>query len=158
MIPLQHHTTNDTHKLYVTSNTRHSSSAARFDSWLGHRLSSLGVTAVFHTPLNGISGYYLKIGHGIFPQNTFQFIIHVDHESRTVYLTKLQIKTKLRAFGPRANYADRATAPCWRSCQLLRIDGVAWSEQRIPTVVNLDFLDRSRYFLFQVAPQLSSRG
>jgi hypothetical protein len=28
----------------------------------------------------------------------------------------------------------------------------------IPPVVNLGFLDRSRYFFFQVAPQLSSRG
>jgi hypothetical protein len=44
------------------------------------------------------------------------------------------------------------------SCQLLRIEGVAWSAQRIPTVVNLGFLDRSRYFFLQVAPQLSSRG
>jgi hypothetical protein len=35
---------------------------------------------------------------------------------------------------------------------------VAWSEQRIPTAVNLGFLDRSRYFFFQAAPQLSSRG
>jgi hypothetical protein len=43
------------------------------------------------------------------------------------------------------------------SCQLLRIEGVAWSAQRIPTVVNLGFLDRSSYFFFQVAPQLSSR-
>jgi hypothetical protein len=40
----------------------------------------------------------------------------------------------------------------------LRIEVVAWSAQRIPTVVNLDFLDWSRYFFFQVAPQLSSRG
>jgi hypothetical protein len=36
--------------------------------------------------------------------------------------------------------------------------GVARSAQRIPTVVNLGFLDRSRYFFFQVAPKLSSRG
>jgi hypothetical protein len=35
--------------------------------------------------------------------------------------------------------------------------GVTWSAQRIPTVVNLGFLDRSRYFL-GIAPQLSSRG
>jgi hypothetical protein len=28
----------------------------------------------------------------------------------------------------------------------LRIEGVTWSAQRIPTVVNLGFLDRSRYF------------
>jgi hypothetical protein len=26
-------------------------------------------------------------------------------------------------------------------CQILRIEGVAWSAQRIPTDVNLDFLD-----------------
>jgi hypothetical protein len=40
----------------------------------------------------------------------------------------------------------------------LRIEGVGWSAQRIPTVVNLDFLDWSPYFFFQVGPQLSSRG
>jgi hypothetical protein len=34
----------------------------------------------------------------------------------------------------------------------------AWSAQRIPTAVNLGFLDRSRYFSIQVATQLSSRG
>jgi hypothetical protein len=39
-----------------------------------------------------------------------------------------------------------------------RPPGVAWSAQRIPTVVNLGFLDRSRYFFLQVVPQLSSRG
>jgi hypothetical protein len=44
------------------------------------------------------------------------------------------------------------------SANLLRVEGVAWSEQRIPTAVNLGFLDRSRYFFIQVAPQLSSRG
>jgi hypothetical protein len=36
--------------------------------------------------------------------------------------------------------------------------GVAWSAQRIPPVVGLGFLDRSRYYFVQVAPQLSSRG
>jgi hypothetical protein len=50
-------------------------------------------------------------------------------------------KTKLRGFSPQANYTDRAIAACRRSqCQLLRIDGVAWSAQWIPTAVNLDFL------------------
>jgi hypothetical protein len=33
-----------------------------------------------------------------------------------------------------------------------------WSAQRIPTAVNLVFLDRSRYFSIQVASQLSPRG
>jgi hypothetical protein len=40
----------------------------------------------------------------------------------------------------------------------LRAEGVAWSAQPIPTAVNLGFLDWSRYFFIQVAPQLSSRG
>jgi hypothetical protein len=39
----------------------------------------------------------------------------------------------------------------------LRIEGVAYPSQRIPTVVNFGFLDRSRYFL-EKAPELSSRG
>jgi hypothetical protein len=41
------------------------------------------------------------------------------------------------------------------SCQPLRVKGVAWSAQRIPTAVNLGFLDRRRYFFILVAPQLS---
>jgi hypothetical protein len=44
------------------------------------------------------------------------------------------------------------------SGKFLRVEGVAWSAQRIPTSINLSFLDRSRYFIIQVAPQLSSRG
>jgi hypothetical protein len=35
---------------------------------------------------------------------------------------------------------------------------VAWLAQRIPTAVNLDLVDRSRYFFIEMAPQLSSRG
>jgi hypothetical protein len=68
-------------------------------------------------------------------------------------------RTKLRGRSPQANYTNRATAAYRRSwCQPLRVEGVAWLAQRIPTAVNLDFLDRSRYFFIQVAPQLSSRG
>jgi hypothetical protein len=44
------------------------------------------------------------------------------------------------------------------SANLLRVEGVAWSAQRIPTADNLGFLDRSRYFFIQVAPKLSSWG
>jgi hypothetical protein len=61
---------------------------------------------------------------------------------------------KLRGLSPQANYADRATAACRRShSQLLRIEGVAWSEQRNPTAVNLGFINWGRYF-FEIAPQL----
>jgi hypothetical protein len=62
-------------------------------------------------------------------------------------------------YSPQANYTGRATAACRRSwCQILRIEGAACSAQRIPTAVTVGFLDRSRYFSIQVAPQLSSRG
>jgi hypothetical protein len=65
---------------------------------------------------------------------------------------------ELRGFGLHANYKDRATAASRRNwCQLLRIEGVAWSAQRIATAVNLGFLDRIRYLSIQVAPQLSLR-
>jgi hypothetical protein len=51
-------------------------------------------------------------------------------------------KTKLLGFSPQADYTDGAAAACRRSlCHLLRIEGVAWSAQRIPTAVNLGFLD-----------------
>jgi hypothetical protein len=54
--------------------------------------------------------------------------------------------TKLRRFSLQASYTDRATAACRRSyCQLLRIEGVAWSAQRIPMAVNLSFLDRAKH-------------
>jgi hypothetical protein len=66
---------------------------------------------------------------------------------------------KLRDLSPRANYTGGATAACRRSeCQLLRIEGATWSAWRIPYVCILGFLDRSRYFFFQIAPQLYSWG
>jgi hypothetical protein len=33
----------------------------------------------------------------------------------------------------------------------LRVEGVAWSAHRIPTAVNLGFINGSRYFFIQVA-------
>jgi hypothetical protein len=70
--------------------------------------------------------------------------------------------TKLNslAFSSQGNYTDW-TSDRRLSAKLvptLRIEGVAWSAQRIPTAVGLGFLDRSSYFSIQVAPQLSSRG
>jgi hypothetical protein len=63
------------------------------------------------------------------------------------------------AFSPRSNYADRATAACRRSrCQLLRIEGCRVVSTTNPHGSILVFLHRSRYFLFQVIPQLYLRG
>jgi hypothetical protein len=57
------------------------------------------------------------------------------------------------------NGFHRATTTCRRSWwQPLRVDGVACWAQRIPTAVNLVFLDRIRYFFIEVAAQSSSQG
>jgi hypothetical protein len=54
----------------------------------------------------------------------------------TTTTTELK-KTKLRGHSQQANYTGRETAACRRSCcQPLRVEGVAWSAQRIPTVTN----------------------
>jgi hypothetical protein len=43
-------------------------------------------------------------------------------------ITDIIHKKNLHGLSPRANYTDRATAAFWRSdCQLLRIEGAAWS-------------------------------
>jgi hypothetical protein len=62
--------------------------------------------------------------------------------SLSVNINKYRFKTKPRGFSPQANNTDRVTATCRRSyCQHLRIEGVAWSAQRIHAAVNLSFLD-----------------
>jgi hypothetical protein len=58
-------------------------------------------------------------------------------------------ESESKLYWPRAAVCRR----CY--CQLLRIEGVTWSAWRIPI---LGFLDLSRYFFFQVAPQLYSWG
>jgi hypothetical protein len=67
---------------------------------------------------------------------------------------------KLRGFQSRKRTIQTERPPLVGevSANFLRVESVAWSAQRIPTAVNLGFLDRSRYFSIQVAPQLSSRG
>ena len=68
------------------------------------------------------------------------------------------INKKLRGLSPRADYTDRAAAAGRRiSANFCGYRGVTWSAQRVPTAV-LCFIDRSRYFFIQVAPQLTSRG
>jgi hypothetical protein len=69
-------------------------------------------------------------------------------------------KNKLRDLSPQANYTDRSTATCRRNLVPTFVDRGVSRGQRggSRTVVNLNFLDRSRYFIFQVAPHLSLQG
>jgi hypothetical protein len=55
------------------------------------------------------------------------------------------------ALSPRANYTDWATATCRRNLVSIFVDrGVSRGQRGVsPTVVNLSFLDRSRYFSFK---------
>jgi hypothetical protein len=55
------------------------------------------------------------------------------------------------ALSPQANYTDRATATCRRNLVPTFVDRGMSRGQRggSPTVVNLNFLDRSRYFSFK---------
>jgi hypothetical protein len=71
-----------------------------------------------------------------------------------------QTKANSSAHSPQANYTDWATATCRRNLEPTFADrGVSLGQRGgSPTVVNRSFLDRSRYFLLQVAPHLCSRG
>jgi hypothetical protein len=65
-------------------------------------------------------------------------------------------KTKLHGLSPRANYTNRA-------CRRKLVPTFAKRGYHVVSVTDpysrfLGFLDRSRYFFFQVAPQLYSRG
>jgi hypothetical protein len=64
------------------------------------------------------------------------------------------------AISPQANYTDWVTARGrWILVPSFVDRGVSRGQRGgIPTVVNLSFLNRSRYFPFQVAPHLSSQG
>jgi hypothetical protein len=64
------------------------------------------------------------------------------------------------ALSLQANYIDWATATYRQNLVTTFVDRGVSRGQRggSPMVVNLSFLDRSRYFFFQVAPHLSSQG
>jgi hypothetical protein len=68
---------------------------------------------------------------------------------------KLYLRLKTRGLIPQTNYTDRATTACRRSFadRECRVVSATDPHGRI-----LGFLDRSRYYFFQVAPQLYSRG
>jgi hypothetical protein len=47
---------------------------------------------------------------------------------------------KTRGFNPQAKYTDRAAATFWRSkVQLMQVENVEWSAQRVLTPFNLGF-------------------
>jgi hypothetical protein len=79
-------------------------------------------------------------------------------ENLESYINKT--KTKPVGLSTQANYTGWATATCRRNLVPTFADRGVSRGQRggSPTVVNLSFLDRSRYFFFQISPYLCSRG
>jgi hypothetical protein len=77
----------------------------------------------FRQSLQANTGIVYQLGHDCFLPNPFKFTIHLSPYHSTLYSLATDgaikrtkpSKTKLRGFGPRANYTDRATAACWRS-------------------------------------------
>jgi hypothetical protein len=76
-------------------------------------------------------------------------IIHIHRSENLKSYTNKQ--TNSVAFSPRANYTDWATATYWRNLVPTFVDRGVSRGQRggSSTVVNLSFLDRSRYFSFK---------
>jgi hypothetical protein len=70
----------------------------------------------------------------------------------------MKLKAKLRGLSTRANYTDRATASVRRSYAKFADKACRVGSETDHHGHILAFLDRSRYFFFQVAPQLYSRG
>jgi hypothetical protein len=67
-------------------------------------------------------------------------------------------RNKLRGLGLRANYTDRETAASAKLVPTFADRGCHVVSVTEPLGSILGFLDRSRYFFFQIAPQLYSRG
>jgi hypothetical protein len=73
------------------------------------------------------------------------------HICACVYVCVWTNETNFMALSPQANYIDWVTDNCRRNLVPTFADRGVWRGQcsRTPTVVNLSFLDRSRYFSFK---------
>jgi hypothetical protein len=134
----QHHYVNTTHKytshIHITHITQNISPGDSI------------TTSVQHT--NTHVTYTLHISHKIFHPviaSLRQYNTQI-HKSHTHYT-----KTNSVALSPRANYTNWATATCRRNLKPTFVDRRVSRGQRggFPTVVNLSFLYRSRYFSFK---------
>jgi hypothetical protein len=70
-----------------------------------------------------------------------------------VRLESILLKKNLRGFGPLAKYADRATPLLGEVVPTFADRGCCVVSATDPPGHILGFLDRSRYYFFQVAPQ-----
>jgi hypothetical protein len=71
-----------------------------------------------------------------------------------MYMAVSSFTSKLRGLSPQAKYTDRATAAVGEVVPTFAGRGCCVVSATGPHGRNLGFLDRSRYFFIQVAPQL----
>jgi hypothetical protein len=89
-----------------------------------------------------------------------------NHHHRNVLVTRMKVKTLYKQQKTNSvSYVRERTIPTERppfvgevSANSFGERGVALSPRRITYDPNLGFLDRSRFFFFQITPQLHSRG
>jgi hypothetical protein len=74
------------------------------------------------------------------------------------FFSTIGYHNNLRRLSPRGNSADRATAALAEACAKWRHRGCRVISATDPYGRILGFLNQSRFFLFQAAPQLYSRG
>jgi hypothetical protein len=82
---------------------------------------------------------------------------HVD-QKQVINKTKHKQTDSWLSACKRTIPTDRLLQPEELIPTIFQVESVAWSAQRVPMTVTLSSLDQSRYFFFQVVPQLSSRG
>jgi hypothetical protein len=96
---------------------------------------------------------FLLQPHGVISQKTFFIFtaVKISRKTEVFGASDQTNETNSVAFIPQANYTYRATATCWRNLVPTFADRGMSRGQRggSPTVVNISFLDRSRYFSFK---------
>jgi hypothetical protein len=110
-------------------------------------------------PVKGVRKVSIELHLSRFPLNAMIGLTEIPYFLISYVLMLKILITKLRGFSPEANYTDRAAAACCMKLVLTFADrGCRVVSSANPYGRNLGFLDRSRYFFFQVVPQLYSRG
>jgi hypothetical protein len=118
-----------------------------------HRHATTANTQNAKTP----KSWSCHFAHWTFPVEHSPDCLYICNNGAFIYI---QTKTNSVALSPRTNYTDWATATCWRNLVPSFVDGGVSRGQRgrSPTVVNLSFPDRSRYFSFKQLLIYSHKG
>jgi hypothetical protein len=142
---------------------------SRVDIWEGASLQPLVVLQTEYQRLSRSVGIvclrtkgkeFVCSPHLTYKSQDFHLILRFHFFSLTFRSYHKNKQTNSVALGPQENYSDWSTATGRRILVPTFMDrGMSRGQGGgTPTVVNLSFLDRSRYFFYTVAPHLCPRG